>query len=159
MSTLYQITNEYLELLDLADEDDQAFLDTLESITGELQDKAESYAVVISEINAGIEKFNTEIERLTARRDCMKKAVHGMKERIKNAMAAMDMKEIKSDHYTFKIQTNGGKLPITILGEVPDNYKRVVYEDDIEKIRADLESGKVLNFAELGVRGKHLRIK
>ena len=66
MSTLYQITNEYLELLDLADKDDQAFLDTLESITGELQDKAESYAVVISEINAGIEKFNKTFRTITS---------------------------------------------------------------------------------------------
>ena len=159
MSTLYQITNEYLELLDLADEDDQAFLDTLESITGELQDKAESYAVVISEINAGIEKFNTEIERLTARRDCMKRAVHGMKERIKEAMQAMDMAEIQTEHYKFKIQTNGGKLPIVFTADVPDNYKRVVYEDDLDKIRAELEGGNSLPFAELGVRGKHLRIR
>lgn len=159
MSTLYEITSEYLDLLELADEDDQAFLDTLDSITGELEVKAESYGVVISEINANIEKFNIEIERLTKRRDCMKNAVQSMKDRLKDAMAAMDKKEIKTDHFTFKIQANGGKLPLHIFGEVPDNYKRVVYEDDTEKIRTELEAGNVLKFAELGVRGKHLQIK
>ena len=42
---------------------------------------------------------------------------------------------------------------------VPDNYKRVVYETDLEKIRKELEDGKQLDFAHLEERGEHLRIK
>lgn len=159
MSTLYEITSEYLQLLDMADEDDEAFLDTLESITGELEVKADGYGLVISEINANIEKFKKEITRLVERKETMEKHVQDMKNRLKDAMIAMEKDEIQTEHFKFKVQNNGGKLPLNILGEVPDNYKRIVYEDDNEKIRADLEAGKKLKFAELGIRGKHLRIK
>lgn len=159
MSTLYQITSEYLQLLDMADEDDEAFLDTLESITGELEVKADGYGVVISEINAAIDKFDTEIKRLTDRKEKMENHVKTMKDRLKEAMIAMEKDEIQTEHFKFKVQNNGGKLPLNILGEVPDSYKRIVYEDDNEKIRKDLEAGKKLKFAELGIRGKHLRIK
>ena len=62
MSTLYQITGEYLNLLDMADEEDEAFLDTLESIQGEIEEKAESYVVVMKEMDASIAKYDAEIK-------------------------------------------------------------------------------------------------
>ena len=46
-----------------------------------------------------------------------------------------------------------------ITGDVPDNYKRIVYEVDRERIRADLEQGAELPFAHLNERGTHLRIR
>ena len=159
--TLYDITGEYLQLLEYADssEDEQLFLDTLESITGELEVKADSYGIVIDEINTRVEQFKKEIQRLSDRNAAMEKAVKNMKERLKNAMDLMDVKEVKTEHYTFKIQNNGGKAPINYTKEVPMSYKRVVYENDTDRIRLDLESGKKLDFAELLERGTHLRIR
>ena len=159
--TLYDITGEYLQLLEYADdaEDEQLFLDTLESITGELEVKADGYGVVINELNTRAEQFDKEIQRLTARKKAMENAVKRMKERLKGAMELMDVKEVKTEHYTFKIQNNGGKAPINYTAEVPMSYKRVVYENDTDRIRLDLESGKKLDFAELLERGTHLRIK
>ena len=71
----------------------------------------------------------------------------------------MERDKVQTAHYTFAIQKNGGKLPLKIIGEVPANYKRVVYEDDKDKIRKELEGGKKLDFAVLEERGTHLRIK
>ena len=159
--TLYDITGEYLQLLEYADssEDEQLFLDTLESITGELEVKADGYGIVIAEIETRVEQFKKEIQRLTDRKTAMEKAVKNMKERLKNAMELMDVKEVKTEHYTFKIQNNGGKAPINYTKEVPMSYKRVVYENDTDRIRLDLEAGKKLDFAELLERGTHLRIR
>ena len=156
--TLYDITGEYLQLLEYAD-DEQLFLDTLESITGELEVKADGYGVVISEIEAKVEQFKKEIQRLTDRKTAMENAIKNMKDRLKGAMELMETNEIKTEHYTFKIQKNGGAQPIKITGEVPANYKRVIYEDDKDKIRKDLEEGKELDFAKLLERGTHLRIR
>lgn len=158
MSTLYEITSEYMQLLSMADEDDEAFLDTLEAITGELEVKAEGYAVVINEINTNIAKFDKEIERLKARKETMERHVKNMKDRLRDAMLAMGKDEIQTEHYKFKVRNNGGVLPLTILGDIPDSYKKIELKPDNEKIRKDLEAGKKLNFAELGVRGKYLKI-
>ena len=51
MSTLYEITGDYLRLLEMLEEeeaiDSKTFADTLEGIEGELEDKADGYARVI----------------------------------------------------------------------------------------------------------------
>jgi hypothetical protein len=67
--------------------------------------------------------------------------------------------KIKTDLHIFTVCRNGGKQPMEITGEVPDNYKRIVYETDTEKIRAALEAGEELTFAHLNERGTHLMIK
>ena len=61
--------------------------------------------------------------------------------------------------FTFNIAKNGGKQPLTIDGDVPEEYQKIIKENDNEKIRADLESGKELPFAHLEPRGESLRIK
>lgn len=159
--TLYDITAEYLQLLEYADssEDEQLFLDTLESITGDLEGKADGYGKVINEIETRVEQFTKEIQRLSEQKKAMEKAIKTMKDRLKGAMELFEVKEIKTDHYTFKIQKNGGAQPMEITGDVPTNYNRVVYEVDKEKIRKDLEAGKKLKFARLLERGTNLRIR
>lgn len=47
MSTIYELTEDYLRLLELAedpDTDPEAFADTLEGLDGEIEIKAEGYA-------------------------------------------------------------------------------------------------------------------
>ena len=162
MSTLYEITGEYLALLDYADgtelEDQKIFTDTLESIQGELTVKADGYAAVIAEIDASIKKFDGEIDRLTKRRDAMKNSVKKMKEALFSAMKTMNMDEIKTDFHKFKIVNNGGKRALEVTGEVPERFTKVTIEPDNDKIREAIEAGEDISFAHLKERGQHLRI-
>ena len=54
MSTLYEITGDYLRLLEMLEEeeniDPQAFADTLDGIDGEFEIKADNYARIIKEL-------------------------------------------------------------------------------------------------------------
>ena len=161
--TLYEIADDYLKLLDMADsmepDEEQTFLDTLEGVKGEITKKTDSYCAVITEINANIDKFDAEIKRLTARKQAMENHVKRMKEALLEAMKTCDLPEITGEHFKLKIQNNGGKRKLNVFGEVPDNYKRIVYEDDTDKIRKDLEDGKELPFAFLEERGQHVRFR
>lgn len=163
METLRELSSQYQALLEYGDSEDpddrQCFLDTLEGLTGELELKADSYAVVISEFDAQIEKIDKEIARLSAIRSACDNSVQTMKRRLMQAMKDMDMPEIKTDFHTFKIQKNGGKRKVKVTGDVPDSYTKIIYQPDMERIRSDLEDGKELEFAELAPRGEHLRIK
>ena len=48
MSTLYELTGQYMDLMEMAEEADPDVLrDTLEGIEGEIEDKADNYAKVI----------------------------------------------------------------------------------------------------------------
>ena len=163
MGTLYELTAEYQALLSLGDSDDpedqRAFLDTLEGLNGEIEQKADSYAVVLAELKAQREKVKAEKERLGRIEKAIENNERRMKERIKDAMIAMDKREIKTDLHTFKIQNNGGIQPLTITGDVPDKYTKVIIEADNEKIREALANGEVLDFAHLEPRGTQLRIR
>lgn len=60
MSTLYEITGDYLRLLEMLEEeesiDPQAFNDTLEGIEGEFEIKADNYARIIKRTSGRIRK-------------------------------------------------------------------------------------------------------
>ena len=159
MATLYEITGEYTALLDYADdpEYEQTFIDTLESVKGELDVKAEQYAAIIKEIDAETKKFDAEIERLTQRRDVMKANVKRMKERLMGAMKTMGVPEIKTDHFKLKIVNNGGLQPLVVDGDVPQNMTKVTVAPDNDKIREYLKDNEC-TWAHLEPRGQHLRI-
>jgi hypothetical protein len=94
----------------------------------------------------------------------MKQTIENHEKRMKAALLyvmteKLNQRKITTDFHVFSVCKNGGKQPLEITGEVPDNFKRVVYETDTEKIRTALENGEQLDFAHLEERGEHLRIK
>lgn len=159
--TLYELTGNYRLLLDsgMDKEDPQCFEDTLEAVLGEIEVKADDYAYVMAEFETRSKAIEGEISRLRDRKAVIDESIKQMKERLYTAMVALDKREITTDLHTFKIQKNGGKQAIEITGEVPDNFKRIVYENDTDRIRAALENGELLSFAVLKERGEHVRIK
>ena len=162
METLYSLTQDYKNLLDLAGsaepEEIETFNDTLEAVLGQIEVKADGYAAVMSEIEGRADIVAKEINRLKAIEDRLVATHKRMKDRLKSAMEELHTNEIKTDLHRFKIVKNGGKLPLVIDGGVPESFQRVEYVDDKEKIRKALESGECLTFAHLEDRGTHLKI-
>lgn len=163
MSTLFDLTTEYQALLDLGDsadpEDQQAFLDTLDGLNYEVGMKADDYASVMTLLTGRADTVHEEIQRLQKIEKTLSANIERMKASLQNAMESMGKTEIKTALHTFKVVKNGGKLPLKITGDVPQEYCRITYEKDTERIRKALDDGKELDFAEYGERGKHLVIK
>lgn len=163
MSTLYELKGEYLELLEMLEEpeelEEQVLLDTLEAVGGELEIKAEAYAKIIKELKAEAEKFAAEKKRMEARQTVIENRIKLLTNNLFVTMKTTGKIKFKTELFSFGIQKNGGKQPLEIKSEevIPDEYTRK--ETDLEKIRAALESGVVLPFAELKERGEHLRIR
>ena len=160
--TLYELTDEYRQLLAIAedpDADPEALADTMEGLTGEIEVKAEGYAVVIGELETEEAKFRKEAERLLRHADSLKANTRRMRENLMNAMVAMDKKKFTTEHYKFSVVGNGGVRPMKITGDVPDRFMMVKTEPDMKAIRESLEDGFDLPFAHLEERGKHLSIK
>lgn len=162
MSTLYELTADYLNLLELAEDpdiDEQAFLDTLEGIEGAIEDKAEAYAIIIGDLLAKADRITSEAKRLNAWADSLTKHADKMKETLMYSMDAVGKKKIETEHFRIGIAGNGGKKPLKITAEVPEQYMFMKPEIDTRAIRDALESGEELYFAHLGERGRHLNIK
>lgn len=163
MSTLYEITGDYLRLLEMLEEDEsideQAFKDTLEGIEGEFEIKADGYARVLKELNAKSLKFKAEIERMTAKMNAINNNSERLKQHLYKNMKATGKTKFKTDLFSFGIQKNGGLQPMEIVpdADIPDEYCRK--EPDNMKIREELKNGAELPFVVLKERGEHLSIR
>ena len=163
MSTLYEITGDYLRLLEMLEEeediDPQVLADTLEGIDGEFEIKADGYARVLKELTAEANKYDAEIQRMTERRDSLNNRSKMLKQHLYDSMKAIGKLKFKTDLFSFGIRKNGGLQPMEILSdvEIPEEYYKK--EPDNTKIRKELENGAELPFAVLKERGTHLVIR
>lgn len=155
MATLYDLTGEYLELLEMAEDpetDPQAFADTLESLDWEFEDKADGYAKIIAQMNADESAIADEIKRLQARKKYMEGNVDRMKKSLQMAMESTGKRKFKTSLFSFGIQKNPPRVVMDAenLTDIPIDY--LVPQDptvDKKKIMAELKSGAKLPFAHL----------
>ncbi len=162
MSTLYEITGEYLTLLEwLEDEEnieDSAIMDTIKAIDEDLEDKADNYAKIIKELKAEAKKFEAEKKRLEDRQKAMENRAKLLNKHLYDSMKLTGKTKFKTGLFSFGIQKNGGLQPIEIDAKnVPDEY--MFKEPDNAKIRQALKEGKELPFVTLKEYGDHLVIR
>ena len=162
MSRLYELKENYRQVADMLYEeeiDEQCILDTLESIEGEIEDKADNYAVIIKELLADAEVCKQEKLRLEARQKSFETRAKFLKDRLEEVMRETGKTKFKTAKFSFGIQKNGGLEPLWIdedYSNIPQKYLKV--EPDNTKIRQALEE-KELPFAHLEPRGESLRIR
>ena len=164
MDTLYSLSTEYENLMELAistdPEDEVVFEDTLEGLTAVINTKMDDYAVVMTHLQGRVDLIQSEIRRLQEMASIIEHHQKRMKDTLLYVMnEKLHQKKIQTDLHVFTVCKNGGKQPMEITGDVPDEFQRIVYETDTEKIRKALEDGIELSFAHLNERGEHLRIK
>ena len=148
--TLYELTAEYQQLLALAEDPDldpQMLADTMEGLSGEIEDKADGYAKVIRQMDADSAALKAEIDRLTARKRTADNSIDRMKEALKNAMILCEKPKIKTELFTFTVQNNPAKVVMDeqYIENIPEEYL-IQQEPKIDraKIKEDLKVGKDL---------------
>lgn len=170
--TLHHLTTELLGVLNLIDIEAEAgdgeispeLEEMLQKIESQLPTKIDGYVCVIRELMGYADECRAESQRLAARANAWENKATWLKGRILATMLAIGEKKIKTARNTVTVCNNGGKLPLHLperIESVPEEYltSRTIIEPDSEKIRRELEAGKDLEFARLGERGVHLRIK
>lgn len=147
MATLYELTAEYQNLLDMAADDSvdpEVLADTMEAIGGEIEEKADGYAMVMRELGGQVELLKAEIDRLTARKRAIENNIAGMKKTLENAMCAVGKTKFKTNLFSFGIQNNPPSVIMDEqeLGNIPTEY--LIEQDpkiDRKKILEDLKAG------------------
>lgn len=119
---LYDLTNNYRQVLDLIEEGDERFLDTLESVDEAIEDKVENYGKVIKSVEAGIEGLKAEEKRLAERRKFMENSVKRMKENVEQSMISTGKTKIKGPLFTFSIQKNPPSVEVIEERHIPQGF-------------------------------------
>lgn len=162
MSTLYELNKKWQEVADMLSDpeaDGKLIFDTLESIEGEIEDKAENCGKVIVELKTLQEAADKEIKRLQERNRILNNREKRIREMIMQSMKIQGKTKLSTNLFSFSIAKNGGKQKLSIIGDVPEEYTKTIIENDTDKIRQALQEGKELTFAKLEEKGENLRIK
>lgn len=165
MSTLYQLTGYYQQLIEMLDDpeiDQQTFQDTIAAISDEIEVKAENYAKIIRNLEVNVESIALEQKRLAARKNVLENSITRLKTNLQEAMIIVGKTKFKTDLFSFNIQKNGGKLPVIIdveTNDLPDEFVVITEKPNLMAIGTYLETHPHCNFAHYGERGETLRIK
>ena len=160
--TLYELTDEYLQLLQWAEEEDldeQALADTLDGLGAEIEDKADGYAKVIASLNADIDGIKAELDRLKDRKTRIEANVKRMKSALQGAMTATGKTKFKTALFSFSVQKNPPSAVLDDEKMLPAWYF-IPQDPRIDKasILKDLKDGKEVQGAHLE-QGESLRIR
>ena len=174
MSSIYELTGEFLQLLDMLEDeevDEQVIMDTLESVECEIEDKADGYAKIIKSLEADVDGIQKENDRLVARRKTYENRIKWLKQNLEMCMRATGKKKFTTDLFSFNIQKNGGKRKLTIdvdVEKIPEEY-RIKQPDAVngDKLREYLKDNGLegqdgsLNceWCHLEPQGESLRIR
>lgn len=159
MQTLYELTEQYRELLELAEENDSsAFQDTLESLEDAIEDKAEKMAYVMQEIDGDIKLLGDEIKRLQGRKKSLESNLKRMKDYLLDELEKLDKPKVKTARFTIYTQNNPESIEIENEELIPDRYKIPKYTIDRKGIKESLRNGQAIEGVRL-TQTKGVRIK
>ena len=125
--TLYELTSDYLNLLELAEDpdiDEQAFMDTLAGIEGALEDKADNYAKVMRMLDGDALAIREEEKRLESRRKAIEGNIKRLKSALQYAMETTGKTKFKTALFSFGIRKNPPSVVIDAANvrDFPEQY-------------------------------------
>ena len=137
MANIYEITQDYLKLMELASDpeiDPEIITDTFEAIDGELEIKAENYAKVMKNLEGDIAALKAEEERLAKKRKAIENNIKRMKAALQEAMELTGKTKFKTDLFSFGIQKNAPSVVIDAadIRDIPEDYLKFK-EPEVDK--------------------------
>ena len=157
---LYEFTQNYLQLLENAEEIDQdVLIDTIEAIKESVEDKAENIAKLVRSLEADAKTIKAEEERLAAKRKTLENNVSYLKKYLFEQLEAMGITKIKRPLFTIAIQNNPPGVDVINSNYIPEafwNHPEPVL--DKKKILEFLKNGESVPGCEIR-RSRGLRIR
>lgn len=164
MSNLYELKAQFqhdaARLADL-DLDEQTLIDTLESMSGELEEKATATVMVARNIRATADAIKQAEAAMAARRKAMEARADALEQRVFTTMLETGITRIESPYFALSIANNPASVDVFDSLQVPADYMREIpatSAPDKALIKRAIQDGYDVPGARL-VQGKRLAIK
>ena len=153
---LYDIAEIYENLENIDDE--VAVAAAMDAVDAALEEKLESTAKVIRNLEAEADGLEAEEKRLKARKTSVKNRIADIKGYVQGNLEAMGKDKVTSGIFKWSIQSN--KPSVNILNEdlIPDAYWEIERKPMKTEIKKAIEAGELTEGVEL-VQTKSLRLR
>ena len=161
MATLYELTGQYLEVLEMAEDKNDAtvIIDTLEAIGGEIEDKADGYAKVLRELDGKVAMIDEEIARLQSMKKTINNNMKHIKGNLEKSMIVTGKRKFKTSLFSFGIQKNPASVTVLNADAIPAQFwKQQDPVLDKKGLLAYLKENGNTDYAEL-TQSESLRIR
>ena len=162
MATIYEIGDKYKFIQQMIEEgtDPEVFTDALKAIDGELAEKLENYAMIITNIQSNIDGKKFEAKRLLERAKAEEESIKRMKQNMQYAMVASGQTKVKGEKFNFTVQKNPPSLKVLDDAVIPPQFISVEEVRNIDKkaILAELKNGADIKGVEIQ-QGESIRIR
>ncbi|MGZ8182295.1 MAG: siphovirus Gp157 family protein [Methylobacter sp.] len=163
--SLYQLSENYRQVLDFLTDPEldlplEAVKDTLEGLTGELEDKAVNVAKFLRNMEAAADAIKIAEAEMAKRRKALENRVQWLKSYIKGNMETCGISRIECPYFKLSIQQNPAAVNILDETAIPAQFKEQIISWKIDKtaIKDAIKAGSAIPGAEL-VNGTRLAIK
>lgn len=158
MATLYEMTEPVralYELLENGEIDEATYNDTLEAIG--VDEKAEGYCRVISQLNLDLDMYLTEIKRLTDRKKTLENSLDRLKRNLLDLYIAGGRQKIKAGTFTISSRKSQS-VDIFDESKLTDEYFNIQKTPNKTAIKNAIKDGKTVDGANL-VERESVQIK
>lgn len=153
---LYDIAEIYGNLENI--DDDVAVAAAMDSVDAALEEKLESTAKVIRNLEAEAEALEAEEKRLKARKMAVRNRIADIKGYVQQNLEAMGKDKVTSGIFKWSIQANAPSVNILDESLIPDDYWKIERKPMKTEIKKAIEAGELTEGVEL-VRTKSLRLR
>lgn len=162
--TLYELTERYEALLDLAyDESDDdgllspEFTAMLSSLEGDIEAKADGCCRVIRELEAHAEACAVEAERLSTMRQRAERHAQRLREYVMACIGKSGVEKLRAGTFQLRLQNNPLKVVVLDEAAIPNQFwKPQPPKLSMSELGEALKSGVEVPGVQL-TRGTHLR--
>lgn len=141
MQSLYALTNEFQQLIDMDAENDadfaEALADTLDANSSQIEDKIEATIIVARQLDAEAEAIDNEIKRLSARKKSVERNAQACRDRVLWAMENTGRDKIKRQLFTITRAKPRDVCAIDNADMVPEQYTKLIPASR-QPIKADI---------------------
>ncbi len=152
---LFELGQEYLQLAELIRNEADELNDELDAWLANnalaTEQKIEAYCSLIENYYQLASTRHEEATRINNLAVSAEETANNLKKRLRDYLLTTGQKRIQTTRHEVSLRKPGGKRALLINGPVPEEFTVTKTEivPDKDKIRATIESGETLGFAEL----------
>ena len=157
---LYEYTQDYLKVLEMAEElTPEVLHDTLQAIQEGIEKKAENIAKLVRSFEASCKAIKEEEDRLSSKRKTLENQISYLKKYLQQQLEAVELEKVKTPLFTVSIQANPPGVHVSDENAIPGQFW-IRSEPKLDKkgILESLKAGEHVAGCEMR-RSKGLRIR